>query len=142
MSILDSMLPWMALLVSIIAVIISYLSSRRARITGIRPVLVFTYDQTIGWTIQNVGNGPALDVITVRRPFEKDWIDPEQINPIARGESTRFGSSTEPLEAFGCTYCDVNGKAYTSIVENNRTKISIGYHLPKWDQDQVRVRLN
>jgi hypothetical protein len=60
--------------ISIIAVGISWGIARWNARTSVRPVIVFEYSEE-GWKINNIGAGPALNVIIAQRE-KKKWFNP------------------------------------------------------------------
>ena len=51
-----------ALFFSIASFVVTLLLTLRRDSGAIRPILVFTYREE-GWNVENLGNGPALDVV-------------------------------------------------------------------------------
>ena len=74
-----------ALVVSVGSFGLSYNLSHESAITSVRPVLVYQFDERKGWSVRNVGNGPALDVIVAMKKDDKaDWTQPMRIPPLAK----------------------------------------------------------
>src|SRR5262245_55869944 len=74
-----------ALVVSVGSFGLSYNLSRQSAITSVRPVLVFQFDVNNGWSVRNVGNGPALDVLVAMKTHETaDWTQPMRVPPLSK----------------------------------------------------------
>ncbi len=68
-----------AIVVSIVAITVSYLSARKSRVIGLRPVLVFCFNSGSGWSVKNIGNGPALNIVLALSDADDRWISPEGV---------------------------------------------------------------
>jgi hypothetical protein len=122
-----------AVVVSVTSIIISYTTSRKARITGVQPVLVFLFNRNTGYSLQNIGNGPALNIVYTVKDSRKGWTMPTRIPPLARdGVFLRIPPSPSPAAAFGCTYSDIKGRTYTTVLENEQIRISDRSPFPEW----------
>src|ERR687893_400657 len=73
-----------ALLISGVSLAISYWHSRKSAITGRKPVLTFVYDDETGWVLQNIGNGPALNVIVAQKKVGEQGFNPVRVPPISK----------------------------------------------------------
>ena len=98
-----------ALCVSLGSFTLSYNLSRQSAVTSVRPVLAFQFGAD-GWSIRNVGNGAALDLlIAMKTDDNSGWTQPLRIPPLSRdGE---YG--LQPWDVYtnartlGATYTDV-----------------------------------
>jgi hypothetical protein len=121
-------------------VVSSYLSIRSAR-AQIRPVLVLLYDTGSGWRIENVGNGPALNVIvSVKANRNLEWPDPVRVPPLAANGAfvlewlRRLDLGTASI---GVYYEDFHGKKYSSVCTDNLTTVKDGSLFPSWAEDEI-----
>jgi len=115
-----------ALLVSMCAMTISYLTSRRRRIRKIRPILVFEYSQE-WWSIRNVGAGQAMDVVFSRL---RDGKIHEQVRlpALAAGGSLLLHfAKHDSIHRFAATYRDSEGRAYSSESVRDVSTVSSGF---------------
>jgi hypothetical protein len=104
-----------ALLISTVSVTIALASfvvnlwlNQRAAVRGRKPVLVFVDDPKEGcWTLRNVGNGPALNVLVAQRN-KGTWFNPVLVPPFGR-------DSSFPLTWLGRTNSDGVGVSYTDF---------------------------
>jgi len=120
-------IPVISVVVSILVLLVAYVSFHQGVIERQRPVLVFTRRDRGFWHIENVGTGPALDVIVGdrfpvsksevktgwmhKRPARK-WKTKTRCWPLAAGASV-------PLEWIGhdivAVYGDISGHVYNSV---------------------------
>lgn len=102
-----------ALLLSLIALLVNYLSGQRRDVLGIRPVLAFEYKEA-GWTIHNIGSGPAMDVVFTRLT-DRSIHDNVRLPAIARDAAftLRF-CRHDNIHRFVATYRDIDGRPYSS----------------------------
>ena len=88
-SILEAVLanpsPVVAAILSVIAVvtisIITYTASHRRQI---RPVLIFAFRDSAACQIENVGNGPAMNIVLGHGDSNKRWHVPTGYYPLAK----------------------------------------------------------
>jgi hypothetical protein len=74
-----------ALALSLISFARTYRPSAQSAVTSVRPVLVFEYRQAQGWSVRNVGNGPALNVVVARPSEAPHGRKPVRTPPLANG---------------------------------------------------------
>ncbi len=109
-----------SLIVSIIAVTVAFTSfvvtlvlTIRRDHGAIRPVLVFTYRQD-GWHVENLGNGPALDVIFHRVSAESATQTVRLPSLAKGGELLLHFARHDAKQIFVATYRDADGRPYSS----------------------------
>ncbi len=131
-----------AIVVSIIAITVSYLSARKSRTIGLRPVLVFCFNSGSGWSVKNIGNGPAINIVFGLLDADDRWISPEGIPPLAvNGEFVFGGFNTQiKILGWGCLYTDISERPYSSIQKGNKTQIATGSLFPDWNCDEMRMK--
>ncbi len=131
-----------AIVVSIIAITVSYLSSRKSRVIGIRPVLVFCFNSGCGWSVKNIGNGPALNIVFALLDADDRWISPEGIPSLAANGEFVFGGLNSQIKiiGWGCLYTDISERSYSTIHKNNKTQIIKGSIFPAWNSDEIRMK--
>lgn len=104
-----------------------------------KPVLVFVDVPEQGtWVLQNVGNGPALNVLVAQRQ-EGQWFNPVIVPPLS-------AESSYPLRwlgrintsGLGATYADFEDRRYTSTLGGERSHTYDGNRLPKWNDGEIR----
>jgi hypothetical protein len=98
-----------ALLVSVVSFAMSYRQSQHAAVSSVMPVLVFVHDKEGQWAVQNIGNGPALNVVmTSKIADDRPWSNPVRLPPLAR--DARFPLRVNVnIRWLGASYNDVEG---------------------------------
>jgi len=130
-----------ALVVSIGSCTLSYNLSRQSAITSVRPVLVFQFDVNNGWSVRNVGSGPALDVLVAMRTDDSsDWTQPMRIPPLPKdGE---FGlqkwSVYTTARTLGATYGDIQQRTYSTTCTDDLSTVHEGNALRTWSDPEIK----
>jgi len=136
------------LLISIIALVVAIIStgasvyfSRLNIRTDVFPALVLTYDSDNGWEIRNIGNGPAINIIVSHQEHDSnDWIKPTIIYPIPKDGNLNLSWVGINPDKIAVAYSDINGNDYTSITNDDLTKINKGNQLPSFkDSEIIRI---
>jgi hypothetical protein len=122
--------PIVALIVSLAAVLVNYVGAQHRDVQAIRPVLVFEY-QASGWTIHNVGAGPAMDVIFSRLRGSEVH---EHVRLPALAKDAQFPlhfAKQDNIHRFAVTYRDLDGRPYTSQSERDVSIAVSGFVAPR-----------
>jgi hypothetical protein len=88
--------------------------------------------------LQNVGNGPALNVLVAQRQ-KGQWFNPVIVPPLSTETSnplTWLGRTN--VTGLGVTYADFEDKRYTSTLGGERSRAYEGNRLPSWDDQEIR----
>jgi len=130
-----------ALVVSIGSCTLSYNLSRQSAITSVRPVLVFQYELGSGWSLRNVGNGPALNIlIAMKKDDRAEWAQPMRIPPLPK--DGLFSLQKWPVyggaRVLGASYFDVQQRPYSTSCVNDLSTIQEGNVLKTWPDDAIR----
>jgi hypothetical protein len=135
-----------ALVVSLVSVVISYFASHRTERRSRMPVLVFIYSGQMGWTLRNVGNGPALNIIVAKKKVGGDWFDPKRVPPIGRDHELALAwIGHDNQHGLGASYSDfLKGKyrksgRYTVTCGNDLNTIRRGTRLPTWKGSNIEA---
>lgn len=126
---MDTVVPIFALIVSVIAITVSVYTFKRIHKTSIKPVLVFSNDiespaERTSWYVQNVGNGPALNVMVGSGKKEGDWEAANSVLLPALSIQGRVHLDwIRAPKALVATYSDSFGQNYTSICVGNRNRV-------------------
>ena len=127
-----------ALVLSLIATVSSIYFSNLGLKTNVLPTLVFIYNSANGWSVKNVGNGPALNVIIAHQNHGANkWQAPTRLYPLAAGDKIHIkwvGRSPNKLMA---TYADVHNRNYTSLTDEDLTTIESKSPLIFWDETEI-----
>jgi hypothetical protein len=126
-----------ALVVSIVSFVLTYRLSRRTAITAIRPVLVFEQETDLVWTIRNVGNGPALNVVVTRKGNNAEWELPVRIPALAKEGVVKL-----PLSWVGRNYHEPLGAYYSDIAQRQYSSSCVDYLSRTHSGNQLRTWLD
>jgi hypothetical protein len=119
--------------------VVNYWVGHRAAIRARKPVLVFVDDPKRGsWVLQNVGNGPALNVLVAQREFDY-WINPVLTPPLAKDAVFALEwLGRVNTTGLGATYSDFEDRRYTSTLGGERSRAYEHNRLPDWKDGEVR----
>lgn len=122
---------------SVAALGFSLYSFRRGRIAENRPILIFSNAEYIPgmkttWTVENVGKGPAINVLLGALDSERRWDDSEwtQIPALPVGKPERLNAFKRGY-GFVAYYQDALGNNYRSHCEENTNTINENYPRPR-----------
>jgi hypothetical protein len=90
------------------------------------------------WVLQNVGNGPALNVLVAQREGG-EWFDPVLAPPLAKDAA--FGLEwlgRVNTTGLGASYSDFEDRRYTSTLGGDRSRTYERSQLPDWPNDEIR----
>jgi hypothetical protein len=131
-----------ALCISGAAVAFAIFKGRYDQIVGVKPALVFVYTE-IGWQIQNIGSGPALNIIIGKKEegiasSNGQWSQPVRIPPLKKDAAFHLHWDPESNSyGLGATYEDMWGRRYTTTCGNDLNRIRRGRHLTVWLEKQI-----
>ena len=112
------------LILSLAAVVVSTVAWRTARASlerQRRPVIVFEHAQERGWSIRNVGAGPALNVVVAKKSAQAGWDRARLVPPLAAGaDYTLDWLSAELDDTLACDYADFRSVCYGSLMSKLR----------------------
>jgi hypothetical protein len=127
-----------ALAFSLVSFGFSYSLSSHSAVTSIRPVLVFEYTHEIGWSIRNVGSGPAMNVLVARKDEGSDWRDPVRIPALQRdGRFPLSWIGHANIRSLGATYFDIADRPYSSVSTNDLSTTTEGNLLRAWSESEI-----
>jgi len=130
-----------ALVVSIGSCALSYNLSQQSAITSVQPVLVFQYNTRSGWSVRNVGNGPALDVLVAMKTDDRaDWTQPMRIPPLPK--DSEFGLKKWDVytsaRTLGATYSDIRRRIYSTTCTDDLSAVDEGNSLRIWLDSEIK----
>lgn len=132
---LNVVVAGMALLVSCFA----YWFARKTAIEEIRPVLVFTYDNKRGWILQNIGKGPALNIVIAQKKNEC-WFNPVRIPPLsANSEFILAWLDHVNDTGLGATYDNFQDRSYSSTCSKDLSRVFTKNKLRAWHNAEIGV---
>ena len=118
-----------SIFVAIVALVFSCVSFRRSHKTSIKPILIFSNDafndkSTTTWFVENVGNGPALNVILCGgKSLDMLHVDVAVVIPaLATGTKEKLDFLPQRV-VLVAKYADVYGGKYTSTCSNNENRL-------------------
>jgi hypothetical protein len=137
-----------ALFISVVTFLINLWLGHRVAVRGRKPVLVFVYQYRPGrgpaptWHLQNIGKGPALNVLVAMRvPKYQAWYKPVRVPPLAEDADfeCHWLEPYDPQEDFGLgvEYTDSEGRWYTATTGNDNAVVLEGRWLPRWKPDEI-----
>lgn len=136
-----------SVVISVVALVLSATTfgvnlwvGHRAAVRARKPVLVFVDDPGAGcWTLQNIGNGPALNVIVAQRQ-DGEWFNPVRARPLAKDQVLALGwLGRVNGTGLGAGYTDAEGQLYTSTVGGEVLRTYEGRRLPDWEAEERRT---
>lgn len=142
---LKDMVALLALVVSVGSLAFNAFKGRYDLLIGIKPALVFVYAPGDGWQVQNIGAGPALNIVIGKKEgginsSNGRWIEPVRIPPLKKDGS--FSLHWDPennTHGLGATYEDMWGRRYTTTCGRDLNTIRRGMRLRKWAEDEIKA---
>ena len=131
-------LPIVAIVFSVVSFSLSFWQTLQGAQSRIRPVLVFVWDKN-GWNIQNVGSGPAINVVSFRSENTEDWIKPVLLPPLSAGSSHHLhwlGKCN--VRALAATYTDFESREYTTETWDDKQDFSNGRVIQRLDSSPIK----
>ena len=121
-------------LVSVIAIFVA----KGAVTRSLRPVLVFVCEvRDKVWCVQNVGTGPALDVLVAEKDRdEQPWARFMRVPPLPKDAKIRLRSAPSFLAV---TYHDAENNAYSTICTGYRNRLQKGHVFDRPDENQIAL---
>jgi len=127
-----------ALLVSVVSFVMSYRLSQHAAVSSVMPVLAFVYDKESQWVIQNLGNGPALNVVIASKMTDDSpWSNPVRLPPLARDGRFKLPVDIN-VKWLGASYNDVDGRDYSATCVRDDSRVRRGRLLPRWPNEEIK----
>jgi len=110
-----------ALLLSLFSLATSYIIYNKQETNTAKPTLVFVYDITTNqWYLRNIGNGPAVNIISFALLTKNEICHPISHPGIGREKEIKLfwlGNFVTPN--WGVSYSDYLGNRFTSIIDDN-----------------------
>lgn len=133
---LRDLLTLLALSLSFISFLVNYRHARRSLALGRKPVIVFEYSLEVGWSLRNVGNGPALNLM-VGEMLDDSVIDPGRIPALAKDAVVRLQQYEHRNLSLVAIYSDPEEIQYTALIENDRSRILPGIRGKGWGEQAL-----
>ena len=103
---------------AVVALFLAYLGYRRS----IRPVLIFTRRGTGTWQLENVGNGPAVQIEVAYGTKTGEWQAPTLYYPLSPKSNVQLKRIPNEAWGLGVKYTDIHGKWYATECRDNINK--------------------
>jgi len=90
---------------------------KESAIRNLRPILVFVRDNEKAWRVENIGNGPALEIFIARSRARgsEQWTDFVLYPPISRDGSLLLTEGfPDGAWGFAATFVDIEGTPYSA----------------------------
>jgi hypothetical protein len=125
--------------IATVSFVVNYWIGHRAAVRARKPVLVFVDDpERQCWVLQNVGNGPALNVVVAQRQGGQ-WFNPVFAPPLAKDAAFPLAwLGRVNTTGLGATYSDFEDRRYTSTLGGERSRAYERSRLPDWPDDEIR----
>ena len=138
-NLLTRILSVVPLIISGLSLGVSFLSFHLTAVRSIKPVLTIEYRNDTGWSLRNVGNGPALNVIVAQRHSEGEWFNPVRVSSLAHDSETRLHWLDHTnIKWIGATYTDIDGRQYSSMTSEDLTTVQTGNAFPHWREQDIQ----
>jgi hypothetical protein len=106
--------------ISILALLVAYFSNRGSVRAASRPILIFSMVSTFKWQVQNVGTGPAINVVVADCHPGGRTDSVTDCYPIASGGHLDLAWIRAGWE-LKAIYTDVFGRAYSTLCAGKNT---------------------
>jgi hypothetical protein len=115
----------------------SVYSARRTAVRSRQPDLVFEYADD-GWYLENVGNGPAINILLAFRGDKTPWKCPLRIPPLAKDAKYHIKELGRlSVRHLGASYTDSSGHWYSTLSVNDENVVERGRALPSFDDSEI-----
>ena len=128
----------LALIVSVVALALSFLAYRFERLSRSRPVLVFSMTNQWEWTLSNVGDGPATHVL-LGDGYADGRFDVVRCYPMAVGAELKL-TWLRGGHTLAVVYSDSLDRTFTTTCTENRNSIARGNRYPHWPEPKHQWR--
>jgi hypothetical protein len=140
----------LALAVSLASFVVNHRASALAERRGRMPVLVFRERTGSKLVLENVGNGPAMNIIfaqgrtndssadpiSLSKGIHEPWFNPIHLTPVPPHETLDVPWDTG--DGLGLSYTDALGKVYTVKASDYGMVALEGLHLPDWGTREAK----
>lgn len=124
--------------ISLIAVALSYYTFQRTLRASARPVLIFSLRSETLWQLQNVGNGPAINILVGEMNNKREWVNITNCYPLAAGATVPLLWLKHGVQ-LATVYTDIYGESLTTHCASNWNKVTNENEFPHWQADNHEV---
>jgi hypothetical protein len=111
--------------------IVAYYAFHRSLRSATRPVLIFSLASDFRWKVENVGTGPAINIVVGDADSQGRFINVINCYPLAAG-SARELAWIGVCWKLAAVYPDVFGATFTTICQGNRNSVVTRNEFPHW----------
>ena len=127
----------LSLIVSITAAVLTFTLARLNARNSVRPVIVFEYDNSVGWRAKNIGAGPALNLL-IAQAKKNQWFNPVRTPALPKDGSIELSWCRHDNDhGLGALYEDVNGRPYTTMCKRDLSRTVEGHSFGNWTEDAI-----
>jgi hypothetical protein len=123
-----------SVILSVIALFISYYSFRRTLHATSKPVLIFSMNSMFRWRLENVGSGPAINLIVGDKDREDGFVSITNCYPLSAGACLEVLWIKGAYELVA-VYTDVYGNTFTTICSGSNRVLNRN-QFPEWKPNQ------
>jgi hypothetical protein len=136
---ITTVLTVISIVLSITSFVVTLILTIKRDKDAIRPVLVFTYRTGLGWHIENIGNGPALDVV-FHRMYAGVLTQNVRLPTMAKSsEFLLHFAKHDSKQIYIATYRDAESRPYTSRSQHDVSTQSKGFTVQRpTDPEQLQ----
>ena len=127
-----------AIVVSLVSLFASLMIAKWNSRASIKPVVVMVFEDGGHWRIQNVGNGPALNLVVAIKQEDGEWQNPVRVPPLSKDGDFLLQWQEDKVKQIGVSFEDFSGRAYTSICHNDVSRVYKGYKLKRWKDEDIK----
>lgn len=133
----DKATSLVAVFIATLSLVFSMLFAKRTEVRSRQPVLVFEYSDD-GWYLENVGNGPAINICLAFRGDNTAWKYPLRIPPLAKDAKYHIKELGKlNVRHLGATYTDSSRHWYSTLSVNDENVVKPGRALPLFDDSEI-----
>ena len=118
------------------SLVYSMISARRSAARSRQPVLVEYAED--GWHVENVGNGPGINIYRAVRCDKTPWKRPFRIPPLAKDAKYHIKELGKlNVRHLGASYTDSSGHWYSTLSVNDENIVKRGRALPSFKDSEI-----
>jgi hypothetical protein len=117
--------------IALASVAVAYYAFHKTLRTAAKPVLIFSMTSELGWRVENVGVGPAINVLIgpANDPEHEPGIT--SCYPLAAGATLELAWITNP-HPLAAVYSDVYGATFSTICQRHQNRVVNRNLFPQW----------
>jgi hypothetical protein len=119
---IEALFAALAFAASVVSLAVSWYTHRETVKASARPVLIFSARTDSLWQVQNVGHGPALDVLVGARNESGQYQTITGCYPLAAGASASL-TWQQYSHGWAATYADIFGNAFTTVSADHKNTV-------------------